>query len=142
MSYDFNAFFLRENFPTIAVLRAHLERAGNRVVIDDDVDFLVAEGWVDVTLDGTPTGFEVYSEEITDDSRARYRARLERNKEGPDQFLLILESSDFDLNFNCKTDEREVTAARLVMTAIATATNGWLSDPQVGTTIRLQGETT
>ncbi len=142
MSYDFNAFFRRESFPTIAVLRDHLKQAGNRVSIDDDIDFLSAGGWVDVCLDGTPTGFEVFSEEIDDDSRARYRARLERNKEPPDQFLRILESCDFDLNFNCKNDEAEVTAARLVMTAIATATNGWLSDPQKATTIHFGHETT
>ncbi len=69
MSCDFNAFFVRADLPAIAVLRAHLERAGNRVVIVDDVDFLTAEGWIDVNLDGTSTGFEVYSEDITDDSR-------------------------------------------------------------------------
>jgi hypothetical protein len=136
MSYDFNAYFRRENFPTIALLREHLKRAGNRVVIDDDVDFLTAGGWVDVVLDGTPTGFEVFSGEVDDDSRARYRARLARNQTPPDQFLRILESCDFDLNFNCK-DDREVAAARLVMTVIATATNGWLSDPQNAITIRL-----
>lgn len=136
MSFDFNAFFRREAFPSIAVLREHLLRAGNRVVIDDDIDFLTAEGWVDLRLDGTPTGFEVFPEQIDDESRARYRARLERNSKPPDELLDILESCDFELNFNCK-DEREVTAARLVMTAIATATNGWLSDPQTGTRVRL-----
>lgn len=120
----------------MAVLREHLSRAGNRVVIEDDIDFLTAGGWVDVRLDGTPTGFEVFSGEIDDAKRARYRDLLERNNHPPDQFLCILESCDFDLNFNCKKDERELTAARLVMTAIATATNGWLSDPQAGTMIR------
>ncbi len=137
MSYDFNAYFRRADLPTIAVLREQLKRMGNRVAIDDDVDFLTVGGWVNVTLDGARTGFEVFSGEIDDDARARYRELLESNKEPPDQFLHILESCDFDLNFNCKSNEREVTAARLVMTAIVTATNGWLSDPQNATTIRL-----
>jgi hypothetical protein len=137
MSYDFNVYFRRAQFPTLAVLRAHLERAGKRVALDDDTNFLVDQGFMPVRLDGVPTGFEVYSQEIDDDARARYRARLARSQEPPDDYLHILESCDFDLNFNCKSDPREVTAARLVMTAIATATNGWLSDPQQGTTIRL-----
>jgi hypothetical protein len=124
MSYDFNAYLVRASFPTLAELREHLVQAGGRVTIDDGVDFLTDTGWVNVMLDGAPTGFEVYSSEIDDN-------------EGPDQHLDILESNDFDLNFNCKRDEREQTAARLVITAIATATNGWLCDPQIGTTVRL-----
>lgn len=137
MSFDLNAYFRREKFPTLAVLREHLRRAGNRVVIDEDVDFLTDTGWVNVSLDGTPTGFEVYSQEIDLERRARYRASLERDNEPPDRYLGILESCDFDLNFNCKKDERELTAARIVMTAIATATNGWFSDPQSGSMIQM-----
>lgn len=135
MGYDFNAYFRRENFPTLAVLREHLLRAGGRVVIADDIDFLTATGHVPMTLDGALTGFEVYASEIDDDRRARYRARLESANEAPDEHLAILEACDFDLNFNCARNE--ITAARIVITAIATATDGWLADPQTGKTVRL-----
>ena len=143
MSYDFNAYLRSERFPTLAVIREHLQRAGGRVVIVDELDFTKDTGHVVVMLDGAPAGFEVYSSAIDDDRRDRYRARLERAKAPPDEYLSILESCDFDLNFNCNArDEREVTAARFVMTAIATAATGWFCDPQTGDTVRLGQETT
>jgi hypothetical protein len=141
MSCDFNAYLRSKRFPTLAVIREQLQRAGGRVVIADEIDFTKDTGYVDIMLDGTPTGFEVYSSEIDDDRRARYRARLERAKAPPDEYLSILESCDFDLMFNAK-GEREVTAARLVMTAIATAADGWVSDPQTGKTVRPGQEST
>ena len=130
MSYDFNAFFRRAAFPALPALR---ERLRPRVEITDDVDFLTDTGWVNIILDGSPTGFEVYSSPIDEAERASYRARLARNGSPPDRFLHVLESCDFDLNVNCKRNE--LTAARLVMTAIAAMTNGWLSDPQQASTI-------
>ncbi len=143
MSYDLNAYLRSESFPTLAVIREQLQRAGGRVLIADEIDFTKDTGHVAVILDGAPTGFEVYSSEIDEDRRARYRARLERAKARPDEHLSILESCDFDLSFNCQAkDEREVTAARLVMTAIATAANGWFCDPQTGKTVRLNEEST
>jgi len=132
MSYDFNVYFRRAAFPALPALR---ERLRPRLEITDDVDFLTDTGWVNVILDGSPTGFEVYSSPIDEDRRAGYRARLARNGSPPDQHLGMLESCDFDLNVNCKRNE--LTAARLVMTAIATMTNGWLSDPQEASTVQL-----
>ena len=111
--------------------------ATHRVEVEDDVDFLTAEGWVAVTLDGIPTGFEVFSDSIDDETRSRYRARLKRNNESPDQFLHILETSDFDLNFNCKNSQLEIEAARIVMNVIAKSAKGWISDPQIGKMVRL-----
>ena len=142
MSRDFNVYFCRKDYPTIEVLRGELKRAGGRVAIDDDTNFLVDEGFMPVVLDGKPTGFEVYSREIDEAYRARHRERLRQSNASPDDYLRILEACDFDLNFNCKADEREVTAARLVMTAIATVTRGWFSDPQTGTMVRLAPEST
>ncbi len=143
MSYDFIAYLRSERFPRLAVVREHLQRAGGRVLIADEIDFTNASGHVGVMLDGAPTGFEVYPSEIDDDERASYRARLERAKAPPDEYLSILESCDFDLTFCCNAkDERELTAARLVLTAIAAAAGGWFSDPQMGKTVRLGQEST
>ena len=143
MSYDFNAYLRSERFPTLAVIREHLQRAGGRVVIADELDFTKDTGHVVIMLDGAPTGFEVYTSAIDDDRRDRYRSRLERAKAPPDEYLSILEACDFDLNFNCNArDEGEVTAARIVMIAIATAAGGWFCDPQTGNTVRLGRETT
>ena len=117
--------------------------AGGRVLIADQIDFTNASGHVRVMLDGAPTGFEVYSSEIDADQRAGYRARLECAKAPPDEYLSILESCDFDLNFNCNAkDARELTAARLVLTAIATTADGWFCDAQTGKTVRLGQEST
>ena len=143
MSYDFNAYLRSERFPTLAVIREHLRRAGGRVVIMDELDFTKDTGHVAVMLDGAPTGFEVYSSAIGDDRRDRYRARLERAKVPADEHLSILESCNLDLYFICnERDEREIAAARIVMTAIATAANGWFCDPQTLATVRLGEEMT
>lgn len=139
MSYDFNAYLRLEDLPTLAALREVLRSTGGRVVIADEIDFAADGGYVEVLLDGSPTGFEVYSSEIDEKQRTRYRQRLQRANEQPDQHLAILEACNFDLNFNCSArDERSVTAARLVMRAIASAANGWFCDPQTGKTVRLR----
>lgn len=131
MSVDLNVYLRRADFPPPDALRELLRHAGDRIVVDPEIDLRTAVGWVGVTLDGVATGFEAYPRAIDDDRRASYRARLARRALPPDAHLEMLETCDFDLNLCCH-DTREELAARLVLTAIAEAARGWLSDPQVG----------
>jgi hypothetical protein len=137
MSYGFNAYILKARIPSESVFREWLQRAGGRVVIPEPGDLVTASGFLPVVLDGTPTGFEVYSSEITEPQREDHRNSLARAGEGPDRFLEILTACDLDVGFTCKTsDPHEVTAARIVATTLAEGAGGWFSDPQTAENIR------
>lgn len=137
MSYDLTAYVRSERLPSMSALAAHLQRTGGRIAIDDLDDVTAMHGYVPVTLDGAPTGFEVYWSEITDERRSSYRQRLARNRETPGEYLEILTTCDRDVGFSCKSgDAREVAAARLVANALASLAGGWVRDPQTKEVVR------
>ena len=136
MSYDLNVYVRKDRLPSTAALRERLERGARRVELRDVDDLANASGFVPVVLDGAPTGFELFSSEITERDRGRYRKLLEERGEAPDQFLDILTACDLDIGFSCKaSDARELAAARIVATALAEEAQGWFSDPQTDETI-------
>jgi hypothetical protein len=137
MSYDFNAYVRRDRLPSIAALLERLQSTGARVVLDDVDDLTAVSGFVPVILDGAPTGFELYCDDITQHRRDEYRRLLEARHEASDEFLEILSACDLDIGFSCKaSDPRELTAARIVATSLAEAAQGWFCDPQTDETIR------
>jgi hypothetical protein len=137
MSYDLNAYLRKDRLPSMSALGERLEAAGGRVVLQGVTDLTSVSGFLPVVLDGAPTGFEIYSDEINEAQRSSYRKLLERKGEAPDRFLEILTACDLDIGFSCKaSDSREMTAARIVAKVLAEAAQGWFSDPQTSETIR------
>jgi hypothetical protein len=137
VSYDFNVYVRRERLPSVAELQARLRAAGDRVELGQIVDLTATSGFVPVLLDGKTTGFELYPRPIDDVQRQDYRGILADNHAAPDQFLQILEACDLDIAFHCRASNRdEVTAARIVASAVAAAAHGWFTDPQTAETIR------
>ncbi len=137
MTYDLNAYLRRDHLPTASILQASLMRSGHHVVLPNIDDLTLVGGYIPLLLDGTPTGFELYADEITDAQRDDYRGLLKDRGLPSDQFLEILITSDLDIGFACESsDQRQIRAARLVAHALAEAAKGWFSDPQTGETIR------
>lgn len=135
MSYDLNTYVRKDRVPSMTALSQELLRAGGRVEIVDVENLMTVSGYLPVTLDGAPTGFELYCDEITERRRAAYRRQLERDGATTDKRFEILMACDLDFWFACKaSDEREMTAARIVAVALAEVARGWLSDPQTGET--------
>jgi hypothetical protein len=140
MSYTFHAYLLAARLPSAADLREALRQASSRVELPGVEDLASVRGFLPVLLDGMPTGFELHGAPITDREREAYRRQLALDGETSDPLFEILTACDLEFSFACRaSDEREVTAARIVAIVLAELACGWFSDPQAGESVRFGG---
>jgi hypothetical protein len=131
MSYDLYAYVRFEQLPPEAKLRQLFERAGVVMNLPEDRDLASVSGFLPVTYGGAETGFEVFSGAIDKAEIAEYKKSLERSGKGSDEYLAMLTTCDRSFDFACKAnDAREIAAATIVATILASAGIGWFRDPQ------------
>jgi hypothetical protein len=130
MSYDFIVYVRREQLPSAEQVSDELEAHERELHVPSSVDFSTVRGYVPIS----DTGFEVTRSAITPQDVEDHRSALREDDEPDDEFVTVLLASDMQITFRCRS-QREIEAARLVAGAVAKLSNGYISNPQDGTTV-------
>lgn len=131
MSYDFIVYVRRDSLPDAAAVSRELALRAPGIEIPGNVDFGSTRGYVPIS----DSGFELTRSDITMANVESHRNLLRQDNEPDDDRIAILLASDMRITFRCR-DGREIDVAKLVAGAVAKLANGYISNPQMGLTIR------
>lgn len=141
MSYDFIVYTRRERLPSSSQLAESLATLSPPVVLHDrfpDADR--RGGFLPASIGARRLGVDVLYATIKASEAADFEADLIANDEPstPEDtaFLTILRTCDLSITVSGKTAD-EIHAARLVSTALASASAGHLCDPQADVMVDL-----
>jgi hypothetical protein len=137
MSYDLSAYIQSDQLPPFSDLRQRAEKVGVVVKLPETTELASIRGVVPVVYEGTECGFEITCGRVTEQRIAGYKKRLERSGNQPGEYLEMLTTCDRFIVFACTaSNAREITAARIVASIVASAGKGWFRDEQSSTVIR------